>query len=256
MNKALITCGNQPGVYFLEKWLPDFDFIYGDASFIAVIPVNQQLLLPSTHHPSYIHELLTICIDQQINALFPMASREQELLAEAAELFTEFDIQLFLPDIKTHRQLKNDLEVLQTAAQFGLQTIPHRFTESFAEFSKACLDLGFPDQQIAINKPNQPGNFWLLNERFNVDNFDIPQIDFSSAAKIFGKQNLLLLRQYITGEQSLFYAVCFKGKITFCSNPAAIEAGFLQMTQALSLSGIWQIRLHQGKLFSLKLYSI
>ncbi|RYE20169.1 MAG: hypothetical protein EOP42_27870, partial [Sphingobacteriaceae bacterium] len=92
MTKVLVTCGAHPGVYFLEKWFPQVEFIYGDAVFITQISASQQSLLPQVSEGDFIHQLLNVCLDNQINAVFAMSFAEQELLAEAVELFSEFEI--------------------------------------------------------------------------------------------------------------------------------------------------------------------
>lgn len=205
MTKALITCGAHPGIYFLEKWLPGFDFIYGDASFIAPISATKQIILPQISQADYIHQLLNICLDQQIDAVFTLSFSEQELLAEAVELFSEFNIQLYLPDLIGRKLLLNLAEVFQKLKSQGIKTALFQITSSFAEFSKACLQLGYPTESIAVAAVQNPDLVWIINDQLKTDSLEGKLvIPFTKAAKFFNWEKPLLLRAFRPATQKIF----------------------------------------------------
>ncbi|MVN20855.1 ATP-grasp domain-containing protein [Mucilaginibacter arboris] len=259
MTKALITCGQNPSVYFLEKWLPQYEFIYGDASFIAQIPSIQQIILPQVSQADYIHQVLNICLDNQIDAVFPMSFSEQELLAEATELFSEFNIQLHLPDLITRKLLSNPAEVLQKLNFSGIKTVPFRVTSSFGEFSKACLQLGYPTENIAVAAVENPDLVWLINDLYKTASLGgKPVISFTKAAKLFAANEMLLLRTFRPSTQKLMYASFTGEKLTSVWNLGAIisKETIKQIGTALQLNGLFEICFQEHQLFNLKPFAV
>ena len=253
MTKALVTCGQNPGVYFLEKWFPQLEFIYGDASFIAQILASQQVILPKVSEADYIHQLLNICLDQQIDAVFAMSFAEQELLAEATELFSEFNIKLHLPDLITRKLLFDSKELFENLNFFGIKTVSFQITSSFAEFSKACLQLGYPTENIAVANLQNLDLVWIINDQFKKNNLDgKPVITFIKAAKLFAADKLLFLRKFDVSNQKV-YASFIDGKLRPVWKLDSIsEETIAELGSKLQLNGLFEIQFQQKELFNLK----
>lgn len=260
MTKTLITCGNQPGVYFLEKWLLPTGFIYGDASFTAPISVPQQLLLPTVSQPDFIHQLLNICLDNQIENVFAMAAAEQELLAEAVELFEEFNIKLHLPNLNARKYLLKEASLLKSLHEAGIQTVPFQTSDSAETFSKACLALGYPTETLAISSAEKPELLWLMDD--NLDKTKTvfqgkPVISFIKAMKLFPNE-MLLLRKFHQPTFKTAHAVFTHGKLVSAWNASAAEEKLLnQVSEQLKLNGIFEFNFQEKQhLFGLKPFSV
>ncbi len=257
MTKALITCGQHPGVYFLEKWFPAFDFIYGDASFIAQISSSQQVLLPPVSQADYIHELLNICLDKQINAVFAMAFAEQELLAEVVELFSEFNINLFLPDLITRRLLFNPAKLFQKLSFNGIKTVSFQMTSSFGEFSKACLQLGYPTESVAVASILNLGLVWIVDDRLKANSIDgKPIIPFTKAAKLFAADELLFLRRFHPSTQKTVYASFTGGKLVSVWDQENLSEEIIKIGLQLQLNGLFEFSFQQGELLNIKPFAV
>jgi hypothetical protein len=262
MTKTLITCGNNPSIYFLEKWLPDNSFIYGDTAFIAQNSITQQVLLPSVLQADFIHQLLNICLDQQIERVFAMAAAEQELLAEAVELFAEFNINLNLPDLNTQKYLLKEALLLQNLKEAGIQIVPFQTSNSVETFSKACLTLGYPTETLAISSAEKPELIWLLNDQLSKTKTVFqgkPVIPFTKAMKIFGQSEVLFLRKFHQPTFKTTYAVFTDGKLVSRWNASAEEEIKLlnQVVANLNLSGIFEFNFQEKQhLFGLKPFSV
>ena len=260
MTKTLITCGNHPGVYFLEKWLPPASFIYGDASFTARISVSQQLLLPKVSQPDFIHQLLNICLDQQIESVFAMAAAEQELLAEAVELFEEFNIKLHLPNLNTRKYLLKEASLLESLHEAGIQTVPFQTSNSAETFSKACLALGYPTETLAISSTEKPELVWLMDDNLAKTKTVFqgkPVISFIQAMKLFGQNELLLLRKFHQQTFKTAHAVFTHGKLVSAWNTSADEEKLMnQVSEQLKLNGIFEFNFQEQHLFGLKPFSV
>lgn len=252
MKKALVTSGNHPGVYFLEKWFPDFDLVYGDTVFINQISASKQLLLPQITDWDFIHQLLNICLDNQVETVFVMHFAEQELLAEAVELFSEFNINLHLPDLNSRKSLSNQTETLQKLNFSGIKTVSHQTTNSFAEFSKACLQLGYPTENIAVSTLQSPDLIWIIDDQFKTKAIDEkPVIPFTKAAKLFAADELLLLRKFNASTQKTVYTSFTGGKLDSVWNEF-LSAEISQIGAFLSLNGLFEIEFQQEEFFNIK----
>lgn len=253
MTKALITCGQNPGVYFLEKWFPQFEFVYGDASFINQISVSNQLLLPPVSDWDFIHQLLNICLDNQIETVFAMSFAEQELLAEAVELFSEFSINLHLPDLVLRKLLFDPTEMFAQLNFRSIKTVSHQTTNSFAEFSKACLQLGYPTESIAVTSLLNLDLVWIINDQLKNYNLDgKPVIPFIKAAKLFAAEELLLLRAFHPSNQKV-YASFIDGKLGSVWNTGlSSEETIAKLGFHLQLNGLFEIEFQQEQLFNIK----
>ena len=262
MTKALITCGNNPGVYFLEKWFPQTDFIYGDTSFIAQISAPQQVLLPSVLQPDFIHQLLNVCLDNQIESVFAMAAAEQELLAEAVELFAEFNIKLNLPDLLTKKYLLKEASLLESLREAGIQTVPFQTSNSVETFSKACLALGYPTETLAISSAENLELIWLMDDQLSKTRAVFqgkPVVPFTKAIKLFHPNELLLLRKFHRPSFKTCYAVFTDGKLVSAWNALAAEEIELleQVSGQLDLNGIFEFYFQEKHhLFGLKPFSV
>ena len=50
--------------------------------------------LPNPLSSAYAHEVLTLCLDKEINTIYPLRAEEKKLLKEAEQLFEEYGIKI------------------------------------------------------------------------------------------------------------------------------------------------------------------
>ncbi len=55
---------------------------------------SKMIKLPNPASDSYTHEMLTLCLDNNINQLYVLAEPEYEVLILATQLFDEYGIQI------------------------------------------------------------------------------------------------------------------------------------------------------------------
>jgi len=97
---TLITCANSAQAYTLKNKLPGELVIMGDFEALPEFLVNsgKMIRLPNPVEPSYIHQLLALCLDQNINKICPLRAQEQVLLLNSAQLFAEYGISILVDD--------------------------------------------------------------------------------------------------------------------------------------------------------------
>ena len=90
----MITAANSAEAYRLKSKLNAANIILGDyLDLPATMLSNSRLIkLPNPASASYAHEMLTLCLDKDIEKIYPVRDSELMLLTGAEILFNEFGI--------------------------------------------------------------------------------------------------------------------------------------------------------------------
>ncbi|MGV8878224.1 MAG: hypothetical protein ACOH2A_04250 [Sphingobacteriaceae bacterium] len=204
MIKVLLTAAEYPQVHFLEKWLPGDRFVFGTNEQLHGIIAANQVLIPDTDHPNYVHALLNICLDNQISVVYPMKMDEQNLLSEAFTLFYEFGIRLEIPDTLIRELLLHPYEMLNCLVMENMPVVPFFLAESFDEFSKGCLQMGYPATAVSFTTAVIPGPVWQISEQKGLKKAYGFPVTFSQAAYKLKQENemAVLIRPVAKNMQS------------------------------------------------------
>jgi tRNA-dihydrouridine synthase len=91
---TLITAAATSQAHQLKNKLNTDYIILGDYSDLPSFMVRSanMLHLPDPKSMAYAHEMLTLCLEKQISAVYALREEEQTLLNEAAQLFEEYGI--------------------------------------------------------------------------------------------------------------------------------------------------------------------
>ena len=96
----LITAASTAQAYQLERFLDSGGTIFfADSVELPQVMLKdkQFVKIPKPENPSFAHLLLTVCLDRQIEKLFPLRRLEVLALAEARQLFDEYGIEVVVP---------------------------------------------------------------------------------------------------------------------------------------------------------------
>ena len=92
---TLVTAATSAKAQQLKIKLNTGDIILGDYLAIPAFMLKDDLIrLPNPTSASYAHEMLTLCLDRQIDIIYPLGDDEYRLLNEAGQLFIEYGIQI------------------------------------------------------------------------------------------------------------------------------------------------------------------
>lgn len=61
-----------------------------------MVQSGKMIRLPNPASMAYSHEILTLCLDKNIGAIYPLREEEIALLKEAEQLFKEYNIDIYL----------------------------------------------------------------------------------------------------------------------------------------------------------------
>ena len=94
---TLITAANSAEAQRLKNKLNTGNIILGDYLELPAFMLKSANLihLPDPKSIAYAHEMLTLCLDTQIDNVYVLREEEKALLKEAEQLFKEFNIQIF-----------------------------------------------------------------------------------------------------------------------------------------------------------------
>ena len=102
---TLITAATSAEAHRLKKQLEPAEIILGDYEDIPAFMLGAGMIkLPNPQSPAYAHEMLTLCLDKQINLVYPLRGPELNILRQAKQLFSEYGIKIVShPPMKTSR---------------------------------------------------------------------------------------------------------------------------------------------------------
>lgn len=90
--KVLITAATSARAHQLKAGLDDADVILGDynelPAFIKIIA------LPNPASDTYTHEMLTLCLDNNVETVYLLSRAEAGVLLKSSQLFYEYNIDL------------------------------------------------------------------------------------------------------------------------------------------------------------------
>ncbi len=92
----LITAANSAEAHRLKNQLKADNIILGDYQELPAFMLKNSgmIHLPNPASLSYAHEMLTLCLDKEINSLYALREEEFANLLKAEQLFNEYGIVL------------------------------------------------------------------------------------------------------------------------------------------------------------------
>jgi len=90
---TLITGAATSMAYKIKNSLRNENIILGDYAELPSTMLSKTMIqLPNPASPSYAHEMLALCLDKEIDHIYPLKIEEQSQLTKAIQLFNEYGI--------------------------------------------------------------------------------------------------------------------------------------------------------------------
>lgn len=99
---TLITAANTSSAYQLKNSLNSEDILLGDYLELPefLVKSGKMLSLPDPQSSSYTHQILTLCLDKNIDTVYALRKPEIDLLFASKQLFNEYGIAILVADDK------------------------------------------------------------------------------------------------------------------------------------------------------------
>lgn len=198
MKRILITAGNHAKACFLSHLINnETNLVFGDTH-------HTGFKLPDENSVSYSHELLSLCLSNNISHIIPLKEKEIVALAEAKILFEEYEIQVLIPDLNQSKNLSNIM---------GNAFVPFLAVNNLEDFTKNLLEMGYPGQPVAIGSLNGKGNLIKIDdsctEKINVWNLPL-ESSFIQINKLLKGNQFEGVKIYSLEEDSIFNIDVFR----------------------------------------------
>lgn len=93
----LITAASYAVAYKLERILNESEVYFAEQIEMPAIPGKKIIRIPDAASSIFTSEMLKICLDHQIDKIFPLREAEIKELSEANQLFSEYGINIIIP---------------------------------------------------------------------------------------------------------------------------------------------------------------
>ncbi len=93
---TLITAANSAQAHQLKNRLDKTDIILGDYEALPafMLKADNMIRLPNPASAAYAHEMLTLCLDKDIDTVYALRDNELLILLQSEQLFAEYGIEL------------------------------------------------------------------------------------------------------------------------------------------------------------------
>ena len=93
---TLITAANSAAAHKLKNKLDATDVILGDYLELPafMLSAGNIIKLPNPGSNAYAHEMLALCLDREVDTVYPLRNNELTLLIQAELLFNEYGIKI------------------------------------------------------------------------------------------------------------------------------------------------------------------
>ncbi|WP_041537024.1 ATP-grasp domain-containing protein [Pseudopedobacter saltans] len=243
MTNILITAGNHPTAGLISFLLQsEYRVISGDSE-------NSSFSIPNEDSASYAHQLLSLCLSNNIEYVIPLKENEVFALSEAKVLFSEYDIQVLIPTLK---QLRN-LNRIEGEGIVNTLTI-----EEIAHFSKGLLDMGYPDKTIAVGSLDSKGRLIKIDDTVSdkINIWDLPDVSsFIQVNKLLKSNNWTGIIIYELQDPHIFTFSVLRINNKLHSYPnlnLEQEKIISQVLEANKLDGLYEISLNGRNIIRIK----
>ncbi len=242
--RSLITGANDAKAYMLMHLMGiDRDLLLADST-------RQKNTIPkATGTSSYAHELLTFCLNKGIDEVVPLKEQEIVALAEAKVLFTEYDINLLIPDL---------LQLRGLPALNGTHFAEKRTVVDFNEFSKTLLGLGYPEGYFCFGDSEGKGDLILLDDsvKYNPSAWTMATtVPFISVGKLLNVGQHKPIDIYVLEEPEITVVDAFYDGRTFTTvQQLSVETTHILQTllEEHQLKGFYKIETCGHKILRIK----
>lgn len=248
MKKILITGANSSKAYQLAHFINNKEIIFADSVF-------QNFLIPDENRSSYAHELLSLCLNNNIEEIFPLRIKELKALAEAKVLFKEYDIEICIPSLLDLHKLNNLNDIGYDGAE------NYTIVSSYQELSSNLLSLGYPNKKFLIGRLDDEGELLTLDDEqtnFNSVWNGLKSVSFLQIGKLFNNKEFEPLKIYdVEGELIKVDVLAYENQVFVIQN---LDESTLQIIQSLithlKLNGFFEVVISADKVLRIRVNTI
>ncbi|RXF71012.1 hypothetical protein [Arcticibacter tournemirensis] len=147
----LITAAATAQAYQLERMVAgERPVLFADSAELPQFMLKNRKFIKISQgsSPSFAHELLGICLDQQIVRVFPLRKEEVKALAESRTLFFEYGIEVIVPALPLLEKMEMKSGPGRIVIKADLSG--HASLPVDPDFGLFLINEEYPDSRVAI----------------------------------------------------------------------------------------------------------
>lgn len=213
---TLLTGAGAPGGPGIIKALrqdPTIDLLLADANPHASgralhAPFFQ---IPKASDAAFIDHIYQICLEQKIDVLLPLVTRELEVLAPCKKRFLEIGTRIVVSDAEQLHAANDKLLLMQTLKQAGIPVAEFYTAKTASEIADYARKLGYPQKKVCIKPALSNGSRGMRILDAGAGSFEAffeqkpgnTHTTLESIIALFGDRLLpdMLVMEYLPGEE-------------------------------------------------------
>jgi carbamoyl-phosphate synthase large subunit len=248
--KVLMTGAGAPGGPGIIKALlkePNVELIICDANEFASgrflgVPFEK---IPKATDPSFISEIINICLERSIQVIFPLVTLELFQFAASKPEFKKIGVRVIVSNESDLKIANNKRKLLDHLQNLGISVPKFRVATNYEEIERACLELNYPTNAVVIKPSVSNGSRGVRILTESVSEYDLlfnekPGNLFSNLKSI--KEVLfdasfpeLLVSEYLPGDEYTVDTIVKDGKVK-----VIIPRKRIKMVGGISVAGIFE----------------
>ncbi|GAA4753476.1 ATP-grasp domain-containing protein [Flavisolibacter ginsenosidimutans] len=175
--RVLMTGAGAPGGPGIIKALKQgpIDLFTGDCNPVASgrFLSEKFVELPKADSEDFIPFVLNFCLQNKVQVVFPLVTRELFKFAEQKNAFLQNNIKVIVSDYES-LSIANDKGKLYTHLyQHSIPVPAFKIVSSFTAFEQAVIELGYPEKAICIKPTVSNGSRGVRILQEEIDEFDL-----------------------------------------------------------------------------------
>lgn len=177
--KVLMTGAGAPGAAGIIKSLLDLDYLdlfiadaNDDASGKYLVP-QKFFRIPKADDPSFCKQVLSLCIQKEIDVVFPLVTKELLLFSEYAELFKKNNITTIVSEKKSVAIAVNKCRLYEHLTNYKIELPKFKLATNYTEFLEAVKFIGYPEKPFCIKPGFSNGSRGIRIVDNSIDKFDL-----------------------------------------------------------------------------------
>lgn len=190
------------------------------ASGRAIHPYFYQI--PKATDPDFIEHIYRICVEQKVDVLLPLVTRELEVLAPNKERFLEIGTRIVVSDAEQLHTANDKLHLMQSLKKAGIPVAEFYTATSATEIAEHTHKLGYPHKKVCIKPALSNGSRGMRILDAGAGSFEAffeqkpgnTHATLETILELFGNKSLpaMLVMEYLPGEEYTVDALLDKGE--------------------------------------------
>lgn len=182
--------------------------------------------VPMASDPSFISTILKLALENDVDVIQPLVTRELEVFAKNIDIFKEKGIAVCVNSLDMLEIANDKGKLLSFLNSCGIETPKYYIVNTVEEFKTASRKLGYPEEPICFKptKGNGSRGFRIIDK--SISRYDLlfnskpnsTYIEYDDAIDIFSEKEKipeLMVMEFMPGEEYSIDMLVKDGKVIF-----------------------------------------